>query len=345
MASLFFVLSGEFETLPYSELVAILETEGDSFKTIEKLDQTIRVESKAESVQDVSRRSAYTRICALELLACKAKEDLILKRAKKIDYKTVLQENETFAVRIRRLKNYNEEIETVPLERALGQVIKENVPNATVNLKKPGKTFFGILTSGKLVFGLKLSEIEPKPFVERRPRKKPFFHPSAMSSKLARCMVNLAHAKRGDLVLDPFCGTGTAVMEAAMIGCRALGADVQKRMVLGCRKNLHHFAIHAEDLLVADARKPALKRIDCIVTDPPYGRASTCMKSNTGEIVKSVLSSSFNLLNRGQRICIASPKTLNIAKLGTELGYRHMESHFAYVHRSLTREVAVFEKP
>ena len=43
-------------------------------------------------------------------------------------------------------------------------------------------------------------------------------------------------------------------------------------------------------------------------------------------------------------ICIASPKTLHVAKLGLALGYRHVESHFAYVHRTLTREVAVFEK-
>ena len=42
--------------------------------------------------------------------------------------------------------------------------------------------------------------------------------------------------------------------------------------------------------------------------------------------------------------CIASPKTLNIKALGTALGYRHVESHFAYVHRTLTREIAVFEK-
>jgi tRNA (guanine10-N2)-dimethyltransferase len=345
VADLFFVLSGEFETLPASELSAILETEEFSFKLTEKLDQTIRLTSSRESVQEVSRRSAYTRICALELFSCKAEENLILEQAKNIDYSAELQEGNTFEVRIRRLKNYNEEIETVPLERKLGQCIKENAPKAKVNLTKPNKTFYGILTEGKLVFGLKLAEIEPKPFVERRPRKKPFFHPSAMSSKLARCMVNLAHAKTGDLALDPFCGTGTAVMEAAMIGCRAIGADIQKRMVIGCRKNLKHFSINPEGLLVADARQPTLTKIDCVVTDPPYGRASTCMKSNTGEIVKKVLSSSFEMLDSGHRICIASPKTLNIASLGKDLGYRHLESHFAYVHRTLTREVAVFEKP
>ena len=56
------------------------------------------------------------------------------------------------------------------------------------------------------------------------------------------------------------------------------------------------------------------------------------------------MDSAYALLGVGQRICIASPKTLNVKSLGKALGYRHVESHFAYVHRTLTREIAVFEK-
>jgi len=41
---------------------------------------------------------------------------------------------------------------------------------------------------------------------------------------------------------------------------------------------------------------------------------------------------------------MAAPKTLGIERIGTDLGYKHLESHFVYVHRSLTREIAVFEK-
>jgi tRNA G10 N-methylase Trm11 len=81
-----------------------------------------------------------------------------------------------------------------------------------------------------------------------------------------------------------------------------------------------------------------------VVTDPPDGRSATTLKSNTKAIVEGVLAAVYPVLGRGQRICIASPKTLNIPKIGEALGYRHLESHFAYVHRTLTREVAVFEK-
>jgi tRNA G10 N-methylase Trm11 len=50
------------------------------------------------------------------------------------------------------------------------------------------------------------------------------------------------------------------------------------------------------------------------------------------------------LLKKGRRICIAAPRKLDIVKSGTRLGYKHIESYFVYVHRSLTREIVVFQK-
>jgi tRNA (guanine10-N2)-dimethyltransferase len=344
VAKLFFLLSGENETLPAAELKAILEAESFAFEIKEKLDQIVRLESDQNCVKAVHRRSAYTRICALELFACEAQETAIMKMADSTNFKSVLSEGESFAVRIRRVREYAKEVGTVALEGKLGKHILHNTLKTKVNLKTPSKTFFGVLTNDRLIFGVKLTEIEPKTFSERRPRKKPFFHPSAMPSKLARCMVNLARASTGELVLDPFCGTGSVMIEAAFIGCRVLGFDVQRRMAVGCRKNLRHFHVDPEGLVIADSRKLPLTKLDCLVTDPPYGRSASTMKSTTKQIVEEVLFSARALLSKGQRICIASPKTLNIARIGSELGYKHLESHFAYVHRTLTREIAVFEK-
>jgi tRNA (guanine10-N2)-dimethyltransferase len=344
VAELFFLMSGENDTLPTAELKAILEAEGFTFEVKEQLDQVVRLSAVMASVEMVHCRSAYTRTCVLELFACEAEEAAIAKAAKSVDFSTVLRKNESFAVRIRRVKEYAEEIRSVPLEGKLGKYILQSTVGTRVNLRKPDKTFFGVLTSGKLVFGLKLAEMEILTFSERRPRKKPFFHPSAMPSKLARCMVNLSHAQRGELVLDPFCGTGSVMIEAGFVGCRILGFDVQRRMVEGSRKNLKYFNVKAEGLVIADSRKLPLMRIDHVVTDPPYGKSATTLKSTTEQLVESVLVSTWDLLKVGQRICIASPNTLGISRIGEALGYRHIESHFAYVHGTLTREIAVFEK-
>ena len=344
MAKLFFLLSGEFETLSFSELKAILETENYPYTITEKLDQTVRLQADQESIKQVLRRSAYTRIMALELFTCHATDEAITQAAENTNFQPFLAKGETFEVRIRRIKEHATKDATMTLERKLGKLILQNAPQAKVKLRNPDKTFFGILTNNKLVFGIKLAEILAKPFVERRPRKKPFFHPSAMNSKLARCMVNLAHAHTNDYVLDPFCGTGTTLLEATLIDARAIGIDVQKRMANGARRNLKHFGLTAEAWIAADARKLPLARVDCIVTDPPYGKSATTLKSNTRTIIQAVLTSASTLLCKGQRICIASPKTINTSQIGVELGYKHIESHFAYVHRTLTREITVFEK-
>ncbi len=345
MAKLFFLLSGENESLPAAEVKAILEAEGNPYSNAEEFDQVLRLDAEVDSVQAVQVRSAYTRVCALELFVSNANLTDIAKVASETDFKAVLKGGESFAVRINRIKNYADQaLNTMVLEGKLGKQILNGTEGTKVSLKNPDKTFLGIITDEKLVLGLKLTDITSKTFSERRPRKKPFFHPSAMPSKMARCMVNLAHGKAEALVLDPFCGTGTSLIEAAYIGCRAVGVDAQKRMIKGTRKNLRFFNITPEGLVLADARHLPLIKVDCVVTDPPYGRSSSTLRSTTKQLVQDVLVSAHDLLGVGQRICIASPKTLNIKALGVALGYRHVESHFAYVHRTLTREIAVFEK-
>jgi len=342
---LFFLLSGENKSLPAAEVKAILEAEGYSYQDTEGFDQVLRLEAELGSVQTIQIRSAYTRVCAQELFMANANYGDIAKIANETDFKAVLKPGESFVVRINRIKNFSEKVlNTMVLEGKLGRQILNRTEDTKVSLKNPDKTFLGIITDEKLILGLKLTNITSKTFSERRPRKKPYFHPSAMPSKMARCMVNLAHGRAESLLLDPFCGTGTSLIEASYIGCRVVGVDAQRRMILGTKKNLGFFNITAEGLILADSRKIPLFKVDCVVTDPPYGRSSSTFKSTTKQLVLDILDSSLGLLEIGQRICIASPKTLDISRLGTKLGYRHVESHFAYVHRSLTREIAVFEK-
>lgn len=344
MATLFFLLSGEHENLPFSELRAILEAEGFDYEVLEKLDQVVRLEVDPACVEAIIRRAALTRICALELTNCEADMVHIVKTAGSARLDGLLAKEASFAVRVRRIRNSATSIDIMTIERTLGDLILSKVDDARVSLRKPDKTFFGILTGDRFVFGIKLGEISAKPFVERRPRKKPFFHPSAMQAKLARCMVNLSRPQIGDLVVDPFCGTGSMLIEASLIGCHVLGLDVQRRMARGALRNLVYFNLKPDGMIIADVRSLPITKIGCVVTDPPYGVSSTTLKRTTKQLVQELLISVNKMLKKGQRICMASPKSLKIRELGVALGFRHMESHFVYVHRSLTREIAVFEK-
>ena len=344
MAKLFFLISGEHQTLPVSEVQAILEAEGYNYRILEKLTQVLRLESDPNSVESIKFRSALTRICCQEIFNCDASLSEILANIRSASLEEFIEGNESFAVRVRRVKGVTPELVRVDLERKLGEQILETVKTARVDLSNPQKTFFGVLTDKRFIFGLKTAEIIPKPFSERRPRRRPFFHPTAMPAKLARVMVNLAQPNKGDLVLDPFCGAAGILVEAGLIGCRVLGFDAKPHMLRGGRKNLLHYGIKPEGVIIADARYPPVSKVDCIVTDPPYGRSASTLGTSTRLIVEDFLSAVGEKIPRGRRICMASPKTIRIADIGEAAGFKHIESHFVYVHRSLTREIVVFER-
>jgi tRNA (guanine10-N2)-dimethyltransferase len=344
LANLFLFLSGEHADLPFSEVEAILEAEDYKHKFIEKLDQVLRLEADIGCVEALKCRAAFTRMCGLELFNCEAEMSNIMDAAKSTELNEVLDAGESFVVRVRNVKEHASDIDRMALERKIGALLINKRPGAKVNLRNPDKVFTGVLTDHKLIFGVRLAELPAKPFVERRPRKKPFFHPSAMQAKLARCMVNLARPKAGELVLDPFCGTGTMLIEAKLVGCRVVGLDIQRRMARGTLKNMAHFRIEPEGIIVADAQSPPLLKVDCVVTDPPYGTSATTLKRTTKQIVEQVLTAVHSLLRKGQNVCMAMPSKINMATLAANLGYKHLQSHFVYVHRSLTREIAVFEK-
>ena len=343
MAKLFFLISGEHQTIPTSEVEAILKAENIDYRIVEKLTQVLRLEASTKSVEPIKFRSALTRVCCKEIFNCKASLPEVLANINK-DTLDQFIGNETFAVRIRRVKGINPELDRVNLEGEIGGKILERAKTARVDLSNPQKAFFGVLTDNRFILGLKIAEIIPKPFSERGPRRKPFFHPTAMQAKLARVMVNLAQPKSGDLVLDPFCGTGGMLIEAGLIGCRVVGFDAKPHMLRGGLKNIKHYKVKLEGLAIADARYPPITKVDCIATDPPYGRSASTLGTKTRLIVQDFLSAVGDIIPRGAKICMASPKNVRIGETAQDAGFKHLESHFVFVHRSLTREVVVFER-
>lgn len=342
MEKLFFLISGEHETLPVSEVEAILTAEGHSYQITEKLTQVLRFEAEKKCIKSIKARSALTRVCCKEIFHCKAIQEEIFENIRSFVGEFI--DNESFAVRTRRIKGATREIDRVALEGDIGAAILETVTASKVDLSNPQKTFFGVLTDNRFVFGLKIAEINPKQFLDRRPRKRPFFHPTAMQAKLARTMVNLAQPKKGDLILDPFCGTAGMLVEAGLMGCRIVGFDAKPHMLRGGRKNIKHFGVEVEGLAIADARCPPITKVNCIVTDPPYGRSASTLGSKTRYIVEEFLAGIGDSLAKGAKICMASPKKIHISETAKAAGFKHLESHFVFVHRSLTREIVVFEK-
>jgi len=342
---IFLLLSGENPTLPQSEVESILNAEGFKYQVLERLTQVLRVETETECINPIKYRSAMTRVCGLELMSPPAEYETILKEARNIDFNRFLKEGQSFVVRVKRVRGSSPNLNGWILEQKLGEIILKRTKGSKVNLKNPDKTFFGILTDERFIFGLKLAEIRPKAFLERGPRRRLFFHPTAMPAKLARCMVNLAQPKGDDIVLDPFCGTGSLLLEAGLMGYKVLGIDVKRYMIEGCMRNLLKFGIHPLCLIVGDARRlPIGSEVDCVVTDPPYGLSATTLGLKPKNLYEEFLYEVTDRIKRGNRICLAAPKRLGVSEIGEEAGLRHIESHFIYVHKRLTREIAIFKR-
>ena len=101
--------------------------------------------------------------------------------------------------------------------------------------------------------------------------------------KLARMMVNLARLPLKGTLLDPFCGSGTILTEAAISGiAEADGVDISAKAVSESRENLLWAGKHYQTAATArwsvrqgDARQLTTvvqqKKFDAVVTEPYLG--------------------------------------------------------------------------
>ncbi|MGE0707892.1 MAG: TRM11 family methyltransferase [Planctomycetota bacterium] len=126
--------------------------------------------------------------------------------------------------------------------------------------------------------GIEVLCAEPEWLVVRAPGAPPAFsaptlpHRSSTStsSQLARAVVNLV-ARPGQRVLDPLCGTGVLLVEAARLGCVVSGSDRNPRGVVQARANLAALELPGE-VRIVDALELAPSGADALVADLPYGR-------------------------------------------------------------------------
>ncbi|MFW9769777.1 MAG: TRM11 family SAM-dependent methyltransferase [Candidatus Thorarchaeota archaeon] len=113
-----------------------------------------------------------------------------------------------------------------------------------------------------------------------RDESRPFVSAEISTSpKLCRSLLNLAGARPGDTVLDPFCGTGTLLMEAAILGMKCIGIDIDSDQVHGARSNMKWLAKDLGeklqyDIFKGDSRKLSTlvkKQVDAVAFEPLLG--------------------------------------------------------------------------
>lgn len=100
--------------------------------------------------------------------------------------------------------------------------------------------------------------------------------PGSLKATVAAAMLRLAGVERGQRLLDPCCGTGTILIEAALVGADASGGDVDAEAVEAARANARAIAAAGVTVRIEqwDARTLALPdaSFDHVVTNLPWGR-------------------------------------------------------------------------
>ncbi len=249
-----------------------------------------------------------------------------------------IKSEETFSVRtISENSNFSVD-ERLELEKRLGKYIKRTV-SAGVDLKSPQVRFIVILNRNHIrlckAVGSKL-----RPMLrEREPGRKPFFHPSMMNATLARVMCNLACVMPDEIVLDPFCGGGGILCEAFLIGAKSVGVDLNWQLLTGSRQNLSLIGSDY-NVVQGDVRHLPVHECDCIVTDPPYGRASSTRGARAIGLVESLFERADAILRRrDESICICGSSEMNLRDLAESKGLVVSQFLQIRVHRGLVREI------
>lgn len=125
-------------------------------------------------------------------------------------------------------------------------------------------------------------------------KPKPSGKNGMLPPKLAQIMINLSGAKiskdSGDTILDPFCGSGTVLQEAMLIGIDSIGTDLNPQIIEDAKANLEwldrRFRLRNSkvkfNVSVADATSHQWsKKVSHVVCESYLGTAMTNVPTET----------------------------------------------------------------
>ncbi len=199
---------------------------------------------------------------------------------------------------------------------------KENLPSRGIELNL-------FVIKSKIYFGPTRWVTNPFKDIKQDEERPVRFFTHGTSIKLSRTLVTLANIPFDGIMLDPFCGTGTILIEGLKQGLKVIGVDKDQKCVRSSKTNLHHFSekhpsrekmkdkwrVHLHDSRkLTDAVK---KRVDGVVTEPFLGpffkrlpqieEAQFIMK-NLERLYTRVLAECKSLLKDGARILFIMPE-------------------------------------
>lgn len=323
-----FLLSAEHPLLPRAEAVAALQALGIEFEISQQEPRVLVVEGGLgdKDIRELARRLAFTHLVG-RVAFSSAYEEL-----PRQDYSLGFEGS--FAIRVRKA---GRKVSSQALEREIGGRIARE--GKKVDLEDPDNLVEGV--AGERFHLLdRAVETGKRGFRERRPHLRPYYRPGAMLPRLSRAVVNLTRVKQGEEFADPFCGSGSFLIEAGLMGARVYGFDLDKRAVKGARKNLLEYGIESFTLAQKDffQLQGYENHFHALAADPPYGISSS-IRGEREKFYAETAEKMEELLKPGHHAAMVVPQGCFQAK-----DFKVVERYYVRVHRSLTREILVMKK-
>ena len=329
------ILSGENLELARAEVISLVNLINPSANVIWH-DSFGLIESRVDLSMFLLNRAALVKEAG-PVLAENIQFEELYESLSDETFTSYLDKSKSFCFRAYSI-NQEARIDRQKLTIEFGAKIKD-ITNASVSLRNPDVNLALFIGSNHATLCLSNQSILRTQLQARKPGRKQFFHPSMMNSQLARVMCNLAAINESTTVLDPFCGGGGILCEALLIGAKVIGIDMNWRLLKGAQTNLTDIMGTEYTLLQADARTLPFRRCDSIVTDPPYGRASSTRGAIAKQLINSTLTQSIEILESNGTLCICGSTDLDISSMIDEIGMTKLHHIEVPVHRRLTREI------
>jgi len=311
------LLSGEKTSIPEAEARALFLAYDPASTFSSPEDRILLVETAADP-RAVSRRIAFAR--RVGSLLSRPSDASATVRGRKIRFRS-------FAVGEQPPRHAD-------VEATLGGL------RAEVDLENPDYELT-LITGRQDYLVLTVPKEMNQAWSSRRPRKRPFFHPAAIFPKLSRALVNLTRCREGDVLLDPFVGTGSILIEASEVGLDCLAIDRSRRMAYGSLSNMRAFGQEWLGVIRANAFSAPLGMVDGVATDLPYGRASSAGGAPIATVVRRAMEKLPPMIRPGGRLVVMHPSHVPVEP-GSDMIAEG--EHYIYIHKKLTRAITILRK-
>lgn len=320
-SKILFLLSGESTTIPAAEASALVRMHDPSAR-VESPEGRIIIATSETSPDSIAARVAFSKRVGSVVPDCRLDGDQLRSLRAGTYRVSVFELGESKPDSGRLVSDLADEI---------GGKVSLDAPDTEVTVVRGARDYYALCRPSLM----------KQTWVVRRPRARPFFHPAAIFPKLSRALVNLSRVDSGEVFLDPFCGTGSLLLEAHELGAKPVGSDRDRRMVEGALRNMSSFKQDWLGVVRADAGRAPLSSVDAVATDIPYGRASSTSGSRPGEVMGKLMRTAAQLLREGRRLVVMHPDTV---QADGRPDFELEEEHHLYVHSKLTRTISVLRR-